>query len=1076
MIEYFQRSIRRKFLLAMITVVVITCVATSVLFFVQYTNKTQQQNESQQLTKKMNILENITDTYESMVFRVRGYVAFSNEDELQQARQDRLRLLSQIEEAKQLSLSAEEYQLIHTLGEFVRTYWEDRFPPVQQLVETENYEAIHEAGLNNTTLEVNNLISQLHTISEEAQSHINEQSNEFLTRVERISYLMFGLLVVVIAILSLAFRNLSRGIGQPLTELAEASEAIAAGHYHELPSSKRQDEIGKLTRSFRHMTEQITEREENQSAQNEELVAQQEMLEAYVNDLRNKDLALNASSMVARLDKGGWIESSNGLLADASMYRERELEGRHFLSLIEGQQGQRNTDIQKAFHGLEHGRVWKGELTCVRKDGERFYADTAIVPNINEQGDTEQYIVIQQDITERRKTSEQLKQALTETEAAKSTVEKMNTLNQDLSATMDTRQLLDVVIHRLSHLYPFDYGMFLLLDSGEAATVGMGEWNRNEYSREAFAHVIDRIHHNETYFLREREVGGEEQGYLLDNTPAYDLHVPLYDSKNTLIALLAVTRVGKEYDRQEIDEMFSILQRVSLYIERIDSYEQTEINRQLNQDIIDNINEGILFVDDEGGIAQYNQNWLRFLNLAHYQHESLVDFTIHQWLQKVCHHIVDCERFVSFFKGMVFSESIPSNTHRFEVDLGKEKRVVELYGEPIYHHEDKEGTLFVFRDITSEYEVNEMKTNLVSTVSHELRTPLASVLGYTELMIHRDLPEERQKKYLNTIHREAKRLTNLINDFLDLQRMETGRETFKKERVDLAEVVQEVTDNLQVSNPDHAIRLCDQTSNALVHADRGKMTQLFTNLIGNAVKFSPDGGEVVVAMNQDEEQLVLHISDEGIGIPEHELPKLFTKFHRIDNSSQRKIGGTGLGLAISKEIAESHQGRITVHSEPGVGSVFSVILPLYEPRKGDTKKSDHLPQVVLIEDDRTLSNLIEDELEDVAIKVSQYNEGASVLQSLPDMKPDAFIVDLTLADQVSGWDIIEAIKKQNHLKDVPIFISSALSESERATDLEVEGYLVKPYPLKKLSTVILQTIFHNKKNGQILIADTDLTS
>ncbi|MCA0971622.1 PAS domain-containing protein [Halobacillus litoralis] len=1069
MIGYFQRSIRGKFLLAMLSVMVITCVATSVLFMIQYSNKEQQQLEAIQLAEKRDILNDITLTYESMVFKVRGYLAFSNQTELGDARQDRVALKAQIKEAKQMNWSTQQLQLLDSLNEFVDAYWEERFPPVQELIENENYAAIHQIGVNSTTTEINSLINQLRDISRQSQIELNDTNAAFLSRVENISYLMFGLLVVVLLILSLTFRKLSQNIGKPLVELSEASEALAKGSYHELPSSKSHDEIGKLTRSFRHMAEQIAEREESLSQQNEELVAQQEMLESYVNDLRYKDLALNESSMVARLDKDGWIVSCNGYLADLSMYRERELEGRHFLSLIKGQETENPTNIQKAFPGLEQGRVWKGELTCLRKDGEPFYADTAIVPHINEEGETEQYIVIQQDITEREQTSKKLKQTLMEMEEAKGKVEKMNTLNHDLSATMDSRQLLDVVIHRLSYLYPFEHGMFVVLDSGEAATIGMGEWNRNKYSKDTFAHVIERFNEHQNFYLRERNVTAEERGYLPEGTAAFDLHVPLYNSNKELIALFVATRISKGFEQREMEEIYTILERVSLYIERIESYEQTEINRQLNQDIIDNINEGILFVDDEGSIIQYNQNWLQFLNIPIY--ESLQTLTIHDWINKVCHHIVDCESFISFFKGMVFSDATPSNTHRFEVELEEEKRVLELYGEPIFHHEEKEGTLFVFRDITTEYEVNEMKTNLVSTVSHELRTPLASVLGYTELMIHRDLSEDRRKKYLNTIHSEAKRLTNLINDFLDLQRMEAGRETFKKELLNLNEVLDSVTDNLQVSNPKHKITLCDQAANAVVQADRGKLIQLFTNLIGNAIKFSPDGGEVVVALNNDHDQVYVHISDEGIGIPEHELPKLFTKFHRIDNSSQRKIGGTGLGLAISKEIVESHKGRISVHSELGVGSVFSIILPLFEPKKGGEKQTSHAPQVVLIEDDKTLSDLIVDELEDISIKVSLYNEGATVLESLENMKPDAFIVDLTLADQVSGWDVIEAIKTKDHLKDVPIFISSALSETDRATELEVEGYLVKPYPLRKLSTVILQTIFHNKKNGQILIAE-----
>jgi len=1069
MMDYFQKSIRRKFIIVMLVVVTATCLATSVLFYLQYSNKSQHETLTGELVDKRNVLRNIKEEYQTMVFRTRGYIAFNNNNELLQAKQARENLDGYLSEAQGMNWSNGRIELFSDLNLFLEYYWESLIPKVQTAVENGNIEEVRQLSLTNTTEQINEIIQTLEDISNEAQQTLTSENDNFLERMDFISYLLFALMILVVFILSLASRTLSRGIGRPLSELSIASEALAAGRdYDELPSSKRKDEIGTLTRSFQYMAKEIGEREDNLSAQNEELMAQQEMLESYVNDLRNKDLALNESSIVAILDEDGWIQTCNGKLAEASNYSESELEGRHFLSLTE--ESYDHTDVKKAFPGVEHGKVWKGEVRCNRKGGDFFYTNTTVVPYINEDGKVEQFIVIQKDITDIKQAQQRLKDSLSETEKARSTVEKLNSMNKTLSTTMDKQSLLDKVIYQLSILYPFDHGIFMLLDSGGYAKIGLRKEDLKGDILNSFSHVVQRLRAQRSPYIRERKMTIYEEGYFNESSKSYDLYVPVFNSRNKLEAFFVATRIGASYDKEEINGITSILQRVSLYIERIDSYEQSEINRQLNQDIIDNINEGILFVDEAGRLVQYNQNWLTFLGLPYMEQENWLKVEFEDWLHQISSYITNAESFTAFCGGMVFTDDHPKSSVRIKVGAEEEFRIIEVYAEPIYHQHEKKGILFVFRDITSEFEVNQMKTNLVSTVSHELRTPLASVLGYTELLIHRDLPENRRKKYLNTIHGEAKRLTNLINDFLDLQRMESGKSTFHKEVVELGSLVEEVVENLRITYTDHLLVRTDHTLTSKIHADREKIIQLMNNIIGNAIKFSPDGGEVVVAINNDQSNIYVHVADEGLGIPEHEITKLFTKFHRVDNSSQRKIGGTGLGLAISKEIAEIHNGRISVLSEQGAGSVFSITFPLHEPLKNEDGPVEKVPHVILIEDDINLSQLIKDELGDAGIKVSHYNEGRAALNELDKMQPDVFIIDLTLADQTSGWDIIQAIKTYNHLSDVPIFISSALSQSSGVPDIEVEGYLVKPYPLRKLSTAIMKTLLQESKTGQILIA------
>lgn len=225
----------------------------------------------------------------------------------------------------------------------------------------------------------------------------------------------------------------------------------------------------------------------------------------------------------------------------------------------------------------------------------------------------------------------------------------------------------------------------------------------------------------------------------------------------------------------------------------------------------------------------------------------------------------------------------------------------------------------------------QIKSELVNTVSHELRTPLASILGFTELLLHRELKPERQEKYLTTIFNEAKRLTALVNDFLDLQRLESGKQCYEKRDIELVPLLEKVIEGQQITTRQHEIILEVFANHSVIFGDTTKLIQVFTNLINNAVKYSPNGGQIKVSVFQSERQLKIAVSDNGLGIPKDSIEKLFSKFYRVDNSDRRTIGGTGLGLAIAQEIVYAHGGEITVQSEQGKGSTFTVILPSTSP-------------------------------------------------------------------------------------------------------------------------------------------------
>jgi signal transduction histidine kinase len=220
------------------------------------------------------------------------------------------------------------------------------------------------------------------------------------------------------------------------------------------------------------------------------------------------------------------------------------------------------------------------------------------------------------------------------------------------------------------------------------------------------------------------------------------------------------------------------------------------------------------------------------------------------------------------------------------------------------------------------------QTALISTVSHELRTPLTLIQGFAELLVLRDLPLERQRAAAREVLGAARRLARLIDDLLSVSRMESGRLALERRPLDLAALVEQTLSPFRAMAPRHSLRCHVQPGLPVIQGDADRLAQVLTNLVGNAIKYSPEGGEVLVTIGHNQRHVRVDVRDHGIGMSERELGRLFEKFYRADREEVRRCGGTGLGLYISKKLVELHGGRIWAESSLGRGSVFSFTLPL----------------------------------------------------------------------------------------------------------------------------------------------------
>jgi two-component system phosphate regulon sensor histidine kinase PhoR len=260
-----------------------------------------------------------------------------------------------------------------------------------------------------------------------------------------------------------------------------------------------------------------------------------------------------------------------------------------------------------------------------------------------------------------------------------------------------------------------------------------------------------------------------------------------------------------------------------------------------------------------------------------------------------------------------------------------EEKILKVNGVPIVRNNKLEGSILVFHDITELTRLERVRQDFVANVSHELRTPISSIKGYAETLLEGALNDKNNaREFVNIIYQDSNRLASLINDLLDLSKIESGKmkmlfKLFKPEL--LIKKAATIIEN-QAKAKSIEIKLDVSGSLPEVKVDESRFLQIMINLLDNAVKYSPEGGKVIICAKAKEGYLQIDISDTGIGISESDLPRIFERFYRVDKARSRELGGTGLGLSIVKHIVQAHGGQVWVKSESGHGSTFSFTIPL----------------------------------------------------------------------------------------------------------------------------------------------------
>ncbi len=267
-----------------------------------------------------------------------------------------------------------------------------------------------------------------------------------------------------------------------------------------------------------------------------------------------------------------------------------------------------------------------------------------------------------------------------------------------------------------------------------------------------------------------------------------------------------------------------------------------------------------------------------------------------------------------------------------EMQLSRpDERSVIVSAAAVMKEGELSGALLVFHDITELRRLERMRQDFVANVSHELRTPLSSIKGYSETLMDGGVTQQKQQKeFLGIIYRESDRLAKLIDDLLDLSRIESGKMAMALMPADLLPAVKRASAILEKQAAVKSIRITVDipAGTPRILADESRLSQVILNLLDNAVKYTPEGGEVRISAVPDGAFVRVDVSDTGAGIPETDIPRIFERFYRVDKARSRELGGTGLGLSIVKHIVQAHGGQVWVKSAPGDGSTFSFTIPI----------------------------------------------------------------------------------------------------------------------------------------------------
>ncbi|KAF3889946.1 MULTISPECIES: response regulator [Nostocales] len=403
----------------------------------------------------------------------------------------------------------------------------------------------------------------------------------------------------------------------------------------------------------------------------------------------------------------------------------------------------------------------------------------------------------------------------------------------------------------------------------------------------------------------------------------------------------------------------------------------------------------------------------------------------------------------------------------------------------------KDETIYTvyLQDVSDRKQVEKMKNEFVSVVSHELRTPLTSIHGSLGMLASNLIkPDSEQGKRLLQIAVDStERLVRLINDVLDIERIESGKVKMEKQTCNVSELIKEAVNIIQPLADKAGVTLSISSINQNVWADLDRIVQTLTNLLSNAIKFSTPGSTVWLSAeitdggilspsslaSPSSPQILFTVRDTGRGIPSDKLDSIFERFQQVDSSDSRNHEGTGLGLAICRSIVQQHSGRIWVESTLGKGSSFYFTLPVSSSSPVSISPSLHIPLVLVCDDEVEIRNQIQKLLENGRYRVITVGSGEAAIAAASTERPDVILLDL-LMPGMNGWEVIAALKEQPETQDIPIVICSVCTPTKKhKPSTDFVDWVSKPLEETSLFESLKQALMKTSRRVCVLLVEDD---
>jgi PAS domain S-box-containing protein len=485
--------------------------------------------------------------------------------------------------------------------------------------------------------------------------------------------------------------------------------------------------------------------------------------------------------------------------------------------------------------------------------------------------------------------------------------------------------------------------------------------------------------------------------------------------------------------------------------------------------ILQSLGEGIVAVDQNGNITLINVRALEYLD---YMPDTRNGLTVDKIFTNCAGGIPDLVKNIENIEGEnLFAEITVKGNHGVEryLRILPNKLKGLLVGEP--------EVIYLIQNISREKEIDRIKNDFISNLSHELRTPMNAILGISKILLTKgsDNLSDRQREGLSIINDSGKRLLALINDILDLSKIEAGKMELRESVFflsDLTKHIQGVVNSLNMREITFSIAV-DESAPISIFADENRLQQVLVNLLGNSIKFT-EHGSVSLVISASNEKMHFSVRDTGIGIPTEEIPRVFDRFNQVDGSSSRKYEGTGIGLPLSREIVRLMGGEITVESEQGVGTTVRFFIPLrkeYHSVRGDDnitdsdseneKHSNSKPgnrqRILVAEDEESERKIFSYLLSDRYDLVFARN-GKEACAMFAAVNPDLVLMDISMPE-MDGILALERIRSDEVNKNIPVIAVTA--RAMKGEKEKILGYGFNSYISKPIDEELLIKVMHS---------------